>query len=313
MSLDQEIALLKKLADDLTEINQLMEEIPVQKEKSQKAVKALIEKDLPHGKKAPTKPEAPKQPKKPSAPRIVTVQDKFGPDKPYINILVPWFFWGLMRKKRNQEWQQAVDEENAKNSARHVSAMCNYDEQMKVYRRQVKAYEEAMEKYEADLKAHQQNEKDVAAAREQKRKDNRVQYAAQIVAENDKTPALERRLAAVQASVKANTVLADQDKYLSLVNFVINKLTTHRADSIMAALNLFDEDKRKIAEFEARLKHDQFMRQLEADQRRWEQQERDRKDAEFRHQQWEHNMRQESINRERLSELKRVREALEDK
>lgn len=313
MSLDQEIALLKKLADDLTEINQLKEAIPTQEEESKKAIKALIDKDLPHGKKAPTKPVAPRQPTKPSEPRIVTVTEKFGPDKPYRSFFVPWFFWGIMRKKRNQEWQQAVDEENARNSARHVSAMCKYDGQMKAYRRQVKEYEAALEKYEADVKAHQQNEKDVAAAREQKRKDNQVQYAAQIAAESDKAPAMERRIAALQASVKANTVLADQDKYLRLVNFVLNKLTTHRADSIMAALNLFDDDARKSAEFEARLKHDQFMRELEADQRRWEQKERDRIDAEFRHQQWEHNMRQESINRERLSELKRVREALEDK
>ena len=313
MALDQEIALLNQLFDELKEIDQLKEAIPAQKEKSKRAVRTLIDRDLPSGKQAPSKPEAPKQPHKPSAPKIVNVYDKFGPDTPFRSFFVPWFLWGLMRKKRNQEWQQAVDEENAKNSARHISAMCKYDEQMKVYRRQLKDYEAAMEKYEADLKAHRQNEANVAAAREQKRKDNQVQYAAQIAAENDKVPTMERRLAALQASVKANTVLADQDKHLRLVLFVLNKLKTRRADSVMAALNLYDEDKRKNDEFNARLEYDRFMHKLDADQRKWEQQERDRKDAEFRHQQWEHNMRQESINRERLSELKRVREALEDK
>lgn len=312
MSLQQEIDLLRQLKDALREVYELEQTIPKQKESTEKAIKALIDKDLPKGKKAPPKPSDPvAKPKHPKEPQMLTIEEKYGRKKPPINPLIPWFFWGVVRKKTMKEWQQAVDEENRKRTEKYERDCLNYKEREKEYKRQVENHKREMEKYAADLEAYQADQAKISEAKAQKRQENQKQYAQQIAQENAKVAALEQRLAEVRAAIQANPVLADQDKSMGVVSFVLEKLETRRADSVMAALNLYDDDRRKAQEFETKLRIDQMNREFEAEQRRWEQQERSRREAQQQFEQWSHNMEMKNLERERLKEQRRTNEELE--
>ena len=107
----------------------------------------------------------------------------------------------------------------------------------------------------------------------------------------------------IQQKIAEYDILPDSDKDSEIVDFVIKKLSTNRADSIMMALNMYDDEKRKNEEFKARLQMDAFNRRMEAD-------ERSRRDAEMQREMREHNRKMESLERDRLWEERRAADEL---
>lgn len=97
------------------------------------------------------------------------------------------------------------------------------------------------------------------------------------------------------------SILADEDKTLANVEFLIQKLTSGRADSLKEALNLMDEDARRRREswMRAEMAHQEAMLRARAED-----------DA--RRDQMYHNMNVEYQQRRQADELEKIRRALED-
>lgn len=335
MSLQQDIQQLRQLQDALQAQIDLNNAIPKKQQEAEQRIEELLSQNLPTGGRkpkaptVPTKPEPPKKPKAPSALKLTTIEEKYGRKKPPVNIFIPWMFWGIVRKKELKQWQSEVDAENNKRTALYEQEQRHYQEQLKAYndqctiwREKTEEYEKKMEKYQSQYAKYQADlaiyNEAKANAIEKKRQENAVTYASQIAQEKANVATMQQHLSEAVAAIHASTILAEKDKTINLVRFVLDKLETHRADSLRDALNLYDEEQKYIAKLEIermqheeRMRADQFRHDLDAEQRRWENQERSRREAQQQFEQWSHNQQMQALERERLREARRASDELE--
>lgn len=237
----------------------------------------------------------PPMPKKPSEPRKPSMTPHVEVNKPGYTImyligigclilLLPFHI--IIKKKKNE-----AIEENRRIDAKNAQLMKDYDKTRAEHAKKMEVYRKEFQEYER-LK----NEK-IKTNRENFIRDNagRVQQVEQMKAQ----------IAQLANNIANSDILSDQDKNTVTVGFVLDKLESGRADSLMMALNLYDEDKRRRDEFQTRLMIDENNRRMERDR-----QMRAEEDARREARAFASEM--QSLERERLREQKRAADELEE-
>ena len=106
-----------------------------------------------------------------------------------------------------------------------------------------------------------------------------------------------------QAAVMNSTILADADKNLETVDFLIKRLESRRADSVKEALNQMDEAQRRDAEKKARERREADRIRLQLDmQRDMQRMERDRQ-AQWEMDEMQRQWRRDQQAREHQKEM----------
>ena len=102
----------------------------------------------------------------------------------------------------------------------------------------MKIYDIAMEQYKEDLENYDRicDETIEKAV---------VEFIEKNEYRLDEIEELKKKAEDLEKQIADIKVIADKDKNLSLVTFVLDKLESYRADSLMMALNLYDAQKSK--------------------------------------------------------------------
>lgn len=192
----------------------------------------------------------------------------------------------IIRKKKKEVMlqNQRIDEKNAQLKKEYDKACAEHEKKIEAYSKEFKQYELS------------KNEK-IKANRENFIRDNagRVQELEQMKAQ----------IAQLENNIANCNILSAQDKNLRVVGFVLDKLESGRADSLMMALNMYDDNKRKNDEFQTRLMIDENNRRMERDRQM-------RAEAEARREAAAFASEMRSIERDRLREQKRAADELEE-
>ena len=303
MDLLQEMEQLRQLLAALQERERLSALLSKQTERSRKAIRAMVDKDLPKSMAAPHKPKSPVHaPVAPEKPRLVVMQDTIKNEKPS-----GFWFSRKKREREQREQQELVERTNRKLIEEYNRDYANYLEREKEHKRQVENYEREMIQYTAALEQYKNSSAHSKEAKEQKREENRKQYAAQIAQEEAKVTEMEQELTQLHALIEAASVVAASDKNIPLVRFVLDKLETRRADSVMMALNQYDAERKQAQDFETKMKIDAMNIRFEAEQRRWERQ----VDSQRQTDAWLRDLEKQNLARESLKEQKRTNDELE--
>ena len=270
--------LLEEKENELTIIKEIQDDFDTDLEEAK-------QKNLPQ---PPTYPQCPKE--------FYEIPKEIEPEggSPVALLLGP-IGWGLnaaanKEKKRIQEMNAKIDRENAINRAL-------YEKQMKQYEEDVRNYEYRLKQYTEDKTKVMNINIDLFMKRNAHRITERKNH--------------EEKVKQLDIKIKESTILSNNDKNLELVRFVLDKLESSRADSLMMALNLYDDHKRKEYEFETRLKIDSDNRRWQMEQQRFENELRKREENERRMNQWAYEREMRDIQRDRLREEKRQADELE--
>lgn len=283
MDLNSQIVQLRELLKLLVKCEQLTEKAEALEEAYQDDMESCARNNL---------PVAPKMPKKPSSPKLTAHVEV---DKPAyivmylmgIGCLVLLLPFHIIIKKKKAEARRENERIDRENNHRKEE----YDRACAEYESALAHYEKARKAFEADKNQRIQNNRDAFV------RDNayRIKELNQVKAQIDD----------LKGAIAQSTILADRDKTVEVVLFVLDKLESNRADSLMAALNLYDENKRKNSEFQARLMIEQTNHQIERDRQIREETNRRMEAMAFANE-----MR--SIEKERLREQKRAADAIEE-
>lgn len=234
-------------------------------------------------KNLPVAPQKPKEPKMPTMPKPTDKGD--GMVNPAL-FLVGLGVFAMAANKKKKKDAEAQDKKN-------------WDD---YYARKAQ-YDKDYPKYCRDLEAYNKDSKEYEAAKEKKIAENIEEFKRINSSRTEEMNKILADMAVCSKRIADNKVLPDADKNSDLVEFVIKKLSTNRADSLMMALNMYDEEKRKDREFKARLEFDAFNRRMESE-------ERSRREAEIQREQREHNRKMESLAKDRLWEERRAADEL---
>lgn len=237
----------------------------------------------------PTAPVQPNAPRIPTKPKHIEVDTSVNPALYFFGIGV-YVKAALKKKKKDAE------EKNQQMDAEYAEKMAKYEKDYAKWQEDLKVYTDAYAKWQVAVK---------------KKTDGNVEkYKKENTGMLAQVKKLEAELADLEKGIAASTILSsEKDKNLDIVIFLIQKLDSGRADSIMMALNMYDMEKRQEAQHQARMQAEAFDRRMEADRRKqWE--------AKQEWEQWSHNRQMESYaketrdyERQQAKDLEEIRKA----
>ena len=216
MELQEQIAELRKLQTLLISKEYAESQAKIKKESYNKDIDEYTKKKLPP---MPEQPKAPVLYEKPLKENTQT------PTSPLTYLFGFGFYVNSYKKKKSKE----IDRENQEIAEDNRKLRLQYEQEMKIYDIAMEQYKEDLENY--DRICDETIEKAVVEFME--KNEYRLDEIDELKTEAEK---LGEQIAAIK-------VLADKDKHLSLVTFVLDKLESYRADSLMMALNLYDAQK----------------------------------------------------------------------
>lgn len=267
MDLQTQIKELRDLLYFLAEKNTAIRKREELVSNYERGLEAAPKKNLPAAPVQPNAPRKPAQPKHVEADTKVHFKDF---------MLFSWYSF-LIKAVGKKKTIKKAEEANAQLDKEYAEKMERYKKDYAQWEKDMKAYTDAYAKWQSDVK--------------KKNDENIEKYKKANVNTQKEIKQLDAEIAEADKKIAASTVLSDKDKNSEVVLFLIDKLESGRADSIMMALNMYDAEKRQEAQFRAQLQMDAFNRQMEADRRkRWE--------AEQERAQWSHNRQMEEYARE---------------
>ena len=176
----------------------------------------------------------------------------------------------------------------------------DYRKKLEKYIKELKSYKSRLVQYR-DKYAKYLNELNEYRTRKSKlAKENAEKYKKEINSLEEERKRARNTLEATKNRIACNCVLAENEKTLEVVDFVIDKIERRRADNVKEALNLMDAENRRRAKEQT----DRWIRNFEAQIAREEQWQRDRE-------QFWHNYNMQTAENERVAQAKRAADELE--